>query len=1005
ALEKRHFEVAERLLRESDINVDVKVGGKSVKDYVEGLKTFYTDDVNKKKIEKIAQRIEVRLAEQETKVKDFETPGELKTAMTKLSGKWTEWIKKLFGGNDLMASVNDENQINELIECVDIDETFCIGDSGPKLTALQHAARLGNRKLVDHLLGKGASVTHCGADGKTALMLAMENGNISIVNALIAKADSSNQLLDMRDNKGKTALMYAVEKGWTDGVKALLEAGASPIALDNTNESVLSCAVRRPLSDPTEIDSLIQKAQEVINVPNKSGETPLHVAAREGCTAWIDKLLVGGADVNARDRGKLTALALALKEKHFDVAERLLQEPDIDVDVKVEDGESVKDHAEKLQNSSNGAVKQSVASLVRDINSRLAQQKKERQEIEDQKTAKKAKEQVEAELKTAQDELTVTKAGAEQAVFELNQQKIEAEKIQNALTSLAQKLDDAHIDISQLDNSERLAQFEIEDNTRRLWSLLCEENKPTNWEKDAVELIESGNIDLNRYNSVEKGLVGQKDETVVEVTPLAYAMGAVNGPYFSIMEALLAHQDNVNMSCPAMGDGFHGYTPLDFAFQRKEVFDRNDRFRSVVKLLVQILGSRGTLPANADVWEWLQHQDSADMEDVRRMLSEILRKQARRSGAYGRSTSETGRLSEENARLAAEKEDLEAKLDTLSHENLQLTDQIEKLLGKKYKLEAGKTLDVEENREPQEGQELQENVSQKTKKRSKLDADPRIIQGESKDVEEEKEPLSDGSAAEAENEALRNQIKQLQDEIARRSEAVNPKKGLSEIAITPNKASESAEKPEEDSNQENVAVDKPLEEKIPVPEEKDPEAKEVKAFVENNQIKIDVGQFLLDNLSPPVSADNTQNKSMGKVSVRFGQSNVGSHSSLANRPTPEARSQLNANGIPHGRAAALMCQRIMKMLGRSKQKELFVMLKKSETQQGQQALIKIFRILQKIRQNGRRNVPLISSLPSSEAMNFRVGGFPPVKSSGPNPQQSVVPEQKPQLIYESGVRQ
>jgi ankyrin repeat protein len=55
------------------------------------------------------------------------------------------------------------------------------------------------------------------------------------------------------------------------------------------------------------------------------GFTPLHYAARAGCAPCVDALVAGGADINLADPSGITPLILALLNRNFDAALRLVE--------------------------------------------------------------------------------------------------------------------------------------------------------------------------------------------------------------------------------------------------------------------------------------------------------------------------------------------------------------------------------------------------------------------------------------------------------------------------------------------------------------------------------------------------------------------------------------------------------------------------------------------------------------------------------------------------------
>jgi ankyrin repeat protein len=58
---------------------------------------------------------------------------------------------------------------------------------------------------------------------------------------------------------------------------------------------------------------------------NKGGFTPLHYAAREGCTVCVENLLAAGADPDSEDPDRMTPLLLALMNMHFETAATLVK--------------------------------------------------------------------------------------------------------------------------------------------------------------------------------------------------------------------------------------------------------------------------------------------------------------------------------------------------------------------------------------------------------------------------------------------------------------------------------------------------------------------------------------------------------------------------------------------------------------------------------------------------------------------------------------------------------
>ena len=99
------------------------------------------------------------------------------------------------------------------------------------------AAGRGERRKVASLLRRGVSVEARLAHGRTALLVAAENGHTDTVNAL---AGTYNANVDVVDGRGWTALMVASVHRHADAVHAPGALGASTVGLSDPDTSDLS---------------------------------------------------------------------------------------------------------------------------------------------------------------------------------------------------------------------------------------------------------------------------------------------------------------------------------------------------------------------------------------------------------------------------------------------------------------------------------------------------------------------------------------------------------------------------------------------------------------------------------------------------------------------------------------------------------------------------------------------------------------------------------------------
>ena len=158
--------------------------------------------------------------------------------------------------------------------------------------ALRHAAMEGQVEIAKTLITKGVNLEEKSHTGKTPLHFAVEYGKYEMVKLLL----ENGAIVDSRDNYFRTPLHYASGHGFCmiadyDGVGMNLKWKES--ALNSIQkENYLKC-----------VETLIKYGADV-NTTTKSGRTPLHLAAENGC-------LIRRRILNTRDK---------------DIAEKTVQE-------------------------------------------------------------------------------------------------------------------------------------------------------------------------------------------------------------------------------------------------------------------------------------------------------------------------------------------------------------------------------------------------------------------------------------------------------------------------------------------------------------------------------------------------------------------------------------------------------------------------------------------------------------------------------------------------------
>lgn len=145
--------------------------------------------------------------------------------------------------------------------------------------------------------------------GKTPLMVAIDQRDIEIANALILQPGSN---LDAQDTIGETAIMKAVRALMLETCQLLIESGADHKIISNEGVNLLIAGVQ---SGEVEMVQAVWELGDVNpNQANSNGWTALMFAANGGMAKTVEFLLSVGVDPNYRSPTLgITALDLAKK--------------------------------------------------------------------------------------------------------------------------------------------------------------------------------------------------------------------------------------------------------------------------------------------------------------------------------------------------------------------------------------------------------------------------------------------------------------------------------------------------------------------------------------------------------------------------------------------------------------------------------------------------------------------------------------------------------------------
>ena len=156
-------------------------------------------------------------------------------------------------------------------------------------------------KLANALLESGADVDCKDNQGKTALIYAVENENVELIDTLIeVGADINSQ-----DESGKTAMHYASKNDNVETVQRLFKAGADILIKDTQEKTALeNCNIK---------DEFLKNNLELIIEYSKDGNIN-----------GLKELIKLGVDVNQSVKEEV-ALEVALKNGKTEIVENLIE--------------------------------------------------------------------------------------------------------------------------------------------------------------------------------------------------------------------------------------------------------------------------------------------------------------------------------------------------------------------------------------------------------------------------------------------------------------------------------------------------------------------------------------------------------------------------------------------------------------------------------------------------------------------------------------------------------
>ena len=166
--------------------------------------------------------------------------------------------------------------------------------------------------------------------GFTPLMIAVHNRDFEAVDILLPKSNVNAQAPD-----GSTCLLLATQNGDLALSNALLAAKASLDICAHDGASPLFLAAQEGFA---KLASHLISSKADVNMLNNDGASPLYVAAQEAHEDVVATLVRSKADANVVFRGTSTALTHAIGSNAIGVVRALCESPTIDLDIVLKDG-------------------------------------------------------------------------------------------------------------------------------------------------------------------------------------------------------------------------------------------------------------------------------------------------------------------------------------------------------------------------------------------------------------------------------------------------------------------------------------------------------------------------------------------------------------------------------------------------------------------------------------------------------------------------------------------
>lgn len=232
--------------------------------------------------------------------------------LTRLADKKAQGSTALTG----LRYAAQEGQVGRIQSMLEKGADINASDAGG-FTALELAVFQAQMKAAEVLLEHGADVNKRGSDEKPPLSYAIEGNNENMARLLIEHGANVDTSID-----GFTMMHLAVDIGNVDIVQSLIDAGVDTQAKDPSGQAAIHTAA---ISGREGIALMLIEARADLNDLDNRGRTPLMLATENLQHTMVKLLLDHGASLANKNRDGHSALDIAKVLEDEDMVQLLLK--------------------------------------------------------------------------------------------------------------------------------------------------------------------------------------------------------------------------------------------------------------------------------------------------------------------------------------------------------------------------------------------------------------------------------------------------------------------------------------------------------------------------------------------------------------------------------------------------------------------------------------------------------------------------------------------------------